>query len=83
MLGVQNKIMKNISEQLVEISISILGIVSSGTLLLIISILFIDNTIDEIRFEIRNNNLLKLLLIILPIVICFVALYYLHIIKLT
>lgn len=75
--------MKNISEQLVEISISILGIVSSGTLLLIISILFIDNTIDEIRFEIRNNNLLKLLLIILPIVICFVALYYLHIIKLT
>lgn len=75
--------MKNISEQLLEISISILGIVSSGTLLLIISILFIDNTIDEIRFEIRNNNLLKLLLIILPIVICFVALYYLHIIKLT
>ena len=75
--------MKNISEQLLEISISILGIVSSGTLLLIISILFIDNTIDEIRFEIRNNNLLKLLLIILPIVICFVALYYLHNIKLT
>ncbi len=75
--------MKNISEQLLEISISILGIVSSGTLMLIISILFIDNTIDEIRFEIRNNNLLKLLLIILPIVICFVALYYLHIIKLT
>lgn len=75
--------MKNISEQLLEISISILGIVSSGTLLLIISILFIDNTIDEIRFEIRNNNLLKLLLIILPIVICFVALYYLQIIKLT
>lgn len=75
--------MKNISEQLLEISISILGIVSSGTLMLIISILFIDNTIDEIRFEIRNNNRLKLLLIILPIVICFVALYYLHIIKLT
>lgn len=75
--------MKNISEQLLEISISILGIVSSGTLMLIISILFIDNTIDEIRFEIRNNKLLKLLLIILPIVICFVALYYLHIIKLT
>ena len=75
--------MKNISEQLLGISISILGIVSSGTLMLIISILFIDNTIDEIRFEIRNNNLLKLLLIILPIVICFVALYYLHIIKLT
>lgn len=75
--------MKNISEQLLEISISILGIISSGTLMLIISILFIDNTIDEIRFEIRNNNLLKLLLIILPMVICFVALYYLHIIKLT
>lgn len=75
--------MKNISEQLLGISISILGIVSSGTLLLIIFILFIDNTIDEICFEIRNNNLLKLLLIILPIVICFVALYYLHIIKLT
>jgi hypothetical protein len=75
--------MKNISEQLLEIFISILGIVSSGALLFIISILFIDNTIDEIRFEIRNNSLLKFLLIVLPIVICFIAIYYLHIIKLT
>lgn len=73
--------MKEISGYLLEISMSVLGIFSSGALLLILADLYLNNTMDEILYEIRTNNLLKVILIVCPLVICFVTLYYLRIIK--
>jgi len=73
--------MKEISGYLLEISMSILGVLSSGALLLVLADLCLNNTMYEIRYEIRTNNLLKAILIVCPLVICFVTLYYLRIIK--
>lgn len=73
--------MKEISGYLLEISMSILGVLSSGALLLVLVDLCLNNTMYEIRYEIRTNNLLKVILIVCPLVICFVTLYYMRIIK--
>lgn len=73
--------MKEISGYLLEISMSILGVLASGTLLLVLVDLCLNNTMDEIRYKIRTNNLLKVILIVCPLVICFVTLYYMSIIK--